>query len=311
MSNVRHFLDLDGMDSSVLRRILDLAHQLKKKRLGWPRGKLDQPALLEGQILALIFEKPSTRTRLSFDAAIRQLGGRSLMLTGNEMQLNRGESLGDTARVLSRMVDAFMIRTWSHETLLELARWSEVPVINGLTDFSHPCQIMADVMTFEEHRGPLAGKKVAWSGDGNNVAVSWIHAATHFGCSLALACPDGYFPPADIIAKAQSQGAKVALADSAKDAARDADLVVTDTWVSMNNEPGEGRSNALEPFRVDAALMALAKPDALFMHCLPAHRGEEVTADVLDGPQSVVFDEAENRLHVQKAILAWCFNKLD
>jgi ornithine carbamoyltransferase len=267
------------------------------------RGVTSRP--LAGRTLAMIFEKPSTRTRVSFEVAMRQLGGDVVMLTGKEMQLGRGESIADTARVLSRYVDAIMLRTDAHEKLQEMAAYATVPVINGLTADSHPCQLMADVLTFEEHRGPIAGQVVAWCGDGNNVARSWIEAAARFGFTLRLATPDSLSPPAELLAWARAQGAKVELTDDPAVAVAGARCVVTDTWVSMSDDPHTSRHNLLAPYRVTSALMKQAAPDAIFMHCLPAHRGEEVTAAVIDGPQSVVFDEAENRLHAQKGVLAW------
>jgi len=266
---------------------------------------------LAGKELAMIFEKPSTRTRVSFEVAIRELGGEAVILSHNDTQLGRGESIADTARVLSRYVDAILLRTASESKLLELARHASVPVINGLTNRTHPCQVMADVMTYEEHRGPIAGRVIAWSGDGNNMAGSWIQAAVRFAFRLRLACPETLQPPADMLAWARAQGAAIAVTTDPHAAVSGADCIVTDTWLSMDAEGGGGggrekRHNMLAPFRVDERLMAEAKTDAVFMHCLPAHRGEEVTAGVIDGPQSIVWDEAENRLHVQKGILAWC-----
>ncbi len=260
---------------------------------------------LAGKTIALIFEKPSTRTRVSFEVAMRQLGGDVIMLTGADSQLGRGESVADTARVLSRYVDAIMLRTDAPQKLAEMARYATVPVINGLTAASHPCQLMADVMTFEEHRGAIAGQIVAWSGDGNNVATSWIEAAARFHFTLRLATPESLRPPAELVAWARAQGAVIEIYDDPARAVEGARCVVTDAWVSMSDDPNTSRHNLLAPYRVDAALMAKAAPDAIFMHCLPAHRGEEVTEEVIDGPQSVVFDEAENRLHAQKGVLAW------
>lgn len=301
MSAPKHFLDLDRFGKDDLRSILDLGAAHKK---GNPPA--DRP--LDGKILAMIFEKPSTRTRVSFDVAMRQLGGQTLFLGESDSQLGRGETIADTARVLSRYVDAIMIRTDAHEKLQELAEHASVPVINGLTDRTHPCQIMADVMTFEEHRGPIGGKSVAWIGDGNNVAASWIHAAGQFDFSLNIACPEALNPSPEVMAWARDQGAAVTVTDSADAAVEGADCVVTDVWVSMGDDQAESRHNMLRPYQVDGRLMTRAKSDAVFMHCLPAHRGEEVTADVIDGPQSVVWDEAENRLHAQKGILAWCLS---
>ena len=296
----RHFLDLRDHDTATLRRMLALAARYKSG------GETARP--LAGRTVALIFEKPSTRTRVSFDVGVRQLGGESITLSGSEMQLGRGETIADTARVLSRYVDAIMLRTDAPEKLHEMAAHATVPVINGLTAASHPCQIMADVMTFEEHRGPIEGQVIAWCGDGNNVANSWIDAAARFGCTLRLATPAALRPPADVLAWAAEVGADVRVTDDPAEAVAGARCVVTDTWVSMSDDPASNRHNLLRPYRVDAALMACAAPDAIFMHCLPAHRGEEVTDAVIDGPQSVVFDEAENRLHAQKGVLAWAFS---
>ncbi len=293
----RHFLDIHQLDISELRGILDTGNAYKN-------GRRDRP--LAGKTLAMIFEKPSTRTRVSFEVAMRQLGGGTIFLNTADSQLGRGETVADTARVLSRYVDAIMIRTHRPQKLDELARHATVPVINGLTDASHPCQIMADVMTLQEKKGPLAGRTVAWSGDGNNVAASWIHAAVRFDFALRLACPDALRPPQLLLDWARREGGRVSLTNEPGEAVAGADCVVTDTWVSMGAEASVNRHNLLAPYRVDAALMAQAKPDAMFMHCLPVKRGEEVTAEVVDGPQSVVWDEAENRLHAQKGILAWC-----
>jgi ornithine carbamoyltransferase len=298
----RHFLDISEVPLPELRNMLAAGQAMKAKLKAHEQGK--KP--LEGKTLAMIFEKPSTRTRVSFDVGMRQLGGESIMLTGAEMQLGRGETIADTARVLSRYVDAIMIRTNQAQKLDDLARYATVPVINGLTDSSHPCQIMADVMTLQEKKGPLANTVVAWSGDGNNVAASWIHAAVRFGFELRLACPEQLLPDPRVLDWAQREGGKVRLTTQPEEAVAGADCVVTDTWVSMGVEASVNRHNLLMPYQVNAHLMAEAKPDAIFMHCLPVHRGEEVTAAVIDGPQSVVWDEAENRLHVQKGILAWC-----
>ena len=297
-TGLRHFLDLRDFDTPTLRQMLDVASGYK--RAG---GVTSRP--LAGKTLALIFEKPSTRTRVSFEVGMRQLGGDVIVLTGKETQLGRGETVADTARVLSRYVDAIMLRTDDAAKLLEMAGYATVPVINGLTSASHPCQLMADVLTYEEHRGPIAGQIVAWCGDGNNVARSWIEAAVRFGFTLRLATPDGLRPPEDLVAWARAQGGRIELTDDPEVAVAGARCVVTDTWVSMSDDPNESRHNLLAPYRVTSRLMAKAAPDALFMHCLPAHRGEEVDADVIDGPQSVVFDEAENRLHAQKGVLAW------
>jgi ornithine carbamoyltransferase len=295
----RHFLDIDRLDSAELRGIVDVG-------VAYKNGRRDRP--LAGKTLAMIFEKPSTRTRVSFEVATRQLGGETIFLNTADSQLGRGETVADTARVLSRYVDAIMIRTHHPQKLAELARYATVPVINGLTDASHPCQIMADVMTLQEKKGSLAGWTVAWSGDGNNVAASWVHAAVRFGFALRLACPPELSPAPALLDWARREGGHVTLTAEPREAVADADCVVTDTWVSMGDEAGGTRHNMLAPYRVDEALMASAKPDAIFMHCLPVKRGEEVTAGVVDGPQSVVWDEAENRLHAQKGILTWCLD---
>lgn len=300
MSKPRHFLDIDRLDPATLRHILDLGNACKRHRC--PGGK----APMVGKTLALIFEKPSTRTRVSFLVGMQQMGGNTVVLDESGTQLGRGETIADTARVLSRYADAIMIRTDDPAKLEELATYATVPVINGLTDTSHPCQIMADVMTFEEHRGPISGRRVAWSGDGNNVAASWIHAAVRFGFPLSLATPAALRPPSDLLAWAKAEGGDVTVTEDPAAAVAGAALVVTDTWVSMNHKEDGGRKALLEPFQVNEALMAKAADDALFMHCLPAHRGEEVTDAVMDGPHSVVWDEAENRMHAQKGILAWC-----
>ncbi|MBM3601233.1 MAG: ornithine carbamoyltransferase [Alphaproteobacteria bacterium] len=301
MTKPRHFLDLDGFDTATLRGILERSTGFKQRNLP---AAADKP--LAGKTLCMIFEKPSTRTRVSFEVAMKQLGGDVVVLDSTQMQLGRGETVADTARVLSRYVDAIMMRTHGPQKLREMAEHATVPVINGLTDRSHPCQVMADVMTFEEHRGSIAGKVVAWSGDGNNVAASWVHAAARFGFELRLACPEQLRPDASLIEWARSNGGTVSVMSDASAAVTGADCVVTDTWVSMGDKDAGSRHNMLAPFRVDERLMAKAKPNALFMHCLPAHRGEEVTDGVIDGGQSVVWDEAENRLHAQKAILLWC-----
>jgi ornithine carbamoyltransferase len=297
----RHFLDLDGIAPAELRRMLDLGAAFKA---GSAPGGEARP--LAGKSLAMIFEKPSTRTRVSFEVAIRELGGEAVVLDRASTQLGRGETIADTARVLSRYVDAIMVRTTKQEKLLELAAAATVPVINGLTDRTHPCQLMADVMTFEEHRGPIANRVVAWSGDGNNMATSWVHAAVQFGFELRLACPAELPPPDDVIAWARRNGGRVRVTTAVEDAVKGADCVVTDVWVSMGEHEPTNQHNLLRPYQVDDRIMALANKDAIFMHCLPAHRGEEVTASVIDGPRSVVWDEAENRLHVQKGILVWC-----
>lgn len=295
----RHFLDLSLIDAADLRRIVDAGAAFK-------RGDRDGGRALEGRLLAMIFEKPSTRTRVSFEAAMKQLGGDAIVLSVAETQIGRGETVGDTARVLSRYVDAIMIRTAQDGMLRELAENAGVPVINGLTDRSHPCQLMADVMTFEEHRGEIRGKRIAWCGDGNNMARTWIQAAARFGFELRLACPPELAPPGDSVSWARREGASVRVTGDPADAVDGAHCVVTDTWVSMGDTDGEERLRLLAPYRVDARLMSRALPDAVFMHCLPASRDREVAAEVLDGPQSVAWDEAENRLHAQKGILTWC-----
>jgi ornithine carbamoyltransferase len=303
LAEARHFLDLSETPPQELRRILSLAAEFKARRV---KGEPSKDRPLAGKTLAMIFDKPSTRTRVSFDIAMRELGGETLMLTGAEMQLGRGETIGDTARVLSRFVDAIVIRILDHRELAELARYASVPVINGLTKTSHPCQVMADVLTFEEHQGPIKGRTVAWSGDSNNVLASWIHAAQRFDFSINVATPKELAPPQTLIDWAKANGARLRLTCDPYDAVKGADAVVSDCWVSMGDEDEADRHSLLAPFQVNAELMAAANKDAIFMHCLPAHRGEEVTDDVIDGPQSVVFDEAENRLHAQKGILAWC-----
>ncbi len=303
-----HFLDIHTTDPTALRAMLDQARAMKDARSGQPKGAPDAEQPLAGRMVALIFEKPSTRTRVSFDVGVRQMGGQTMVLSGNEMQLGHGETIADTARVLSRYVDLIMIRTFEEMILHEMAEYSDVPVINGLTNRSHPCQIMADVMTFEEHRGPIAGRKVVWTGDGNNVCASFLHAAGQFGFDLTFTGPESLDPDPEYVALAREKGAKVAFVRDPVRAVEGADLVVADTWVSMHDSQStrERRHNLLRPYQVNDALMAHAKPDALFMHCLPAHRDEEVTSAVMDGPQSVIFDEAENRLHAQKAIMRHC-----
>jgi ornithine carbamoyltransferase len=296
----RHFLELMDLDAGALRHMIELGKRAKRGEIA---GKP-----LEGRTIALIFELPSTRTRVSFEVGIRQMGGQSLVLTAKEIQLNRGESVKDTARVLSRYVDAIMLRTSDVANIRELAAYASVPVINGLTNISHPCQLMADVMTFEEHRGPIAGQIIAWTGDGNNVAQSYIQAAARFGFTLRMATPELLRPPAELLAWARREGARIELTDDPVAAVRGARAVVTDCWISMSDEKTaatQNRHNLLAPYQVNGALMRHAAPDAIVMHCLPAHRGEEITDEVLDGPQSVVFDEAENRLHAQKGVLLW------
>ena len=305
-SGPRHFLDLCDFDAPTLKGIVAEARRRKNARSGLPRGLADRDAPLQGRMLAMIFDKPSTRTRISFDVGMQQLGGQSIVLTGAEMQLGRGETIADTARVLSRYVDAIMIRTLSHVTLRALAENSALPVINGLTKSSHPCQVMADVMTFEEKKGPIRGRVVAWIGDCNNMCTSWIHAAARFGFALRVATPQDLAPSPLLRKWARESSADIEFMSDPKQAISGADCVVTDTWISMGDRDAARRRSLLKPYRIDRALMSCAHRDAIFMHCLPAHRGEEVTDDVIDGVQSVVYDEAENRLHIQKAILLWC-----
>lgn len=302
------FLDIHKTDPADLRQILEQASAMKTARAGRLRGAPDDDQPLKDRMVALIFEKPSTRTRVSFDVGVRQMGGQTMLLSGAEMQLGHGETIADTARVLSRYVDLIMIRTFDESVLLEMAEYSDVPVINGLTDRTHPCQIMADVLTFEEHRGPIAGKKVVWSGDGNNVCASFLHAAAQFGFDLTFTGPAQLDPEDDFVGLARKAGRSITIERDPYKAVEGADLIVADTWVSMHDSQStkERRHNMLRPYQVNEDLMSHAKPDALFMHCLPAHREEEVTSAVMDGPQSVIWDEAENRLHAQKAIMRWC-----
>ena len=305
---MNHFLDIHKTDPAALRGILDSAAAMKAARAGRLHGAPDDAQPLAGRMVALIFEKPSTRTRVSFDVGVRQMGGQTMLLSGAELQLGHGETIADTARVLSRYVDLIMIRTFDESVLVEMAEYADVPVINGLTDRTHPCQIMADILTYEEHRGPIKGRKVVWSGDGNNVCASFLHAAAQFGFDFTFTGPAQLDPEAAFVDLARDAGVRVTIERDPRKAVEGADLVVTDTWVSMHDSQSakERRHNMLRPYQVNDALMACAKPDALFMHCLPAHREEEVTSAVMDGPQSVVFDEAENRLHAQKAIMRWC-----
>ena len=304
---MKNFLDINKLETEELCSILDEAGRIKAGRKGLTQGVPDPEPALSGQIVALIFEKPSTRTRISFDVGVRQMGGSSIVISGSEMQLGHGETISDTARVLSRYVDLILIRTYEEATLLEMAEHATVPVINGLTNRTHPCQIMADIMTYEEHRGSINGKKVVWMGDGNNVCASFIHAAGQFGFNFVFAGPENLDPELELVSEAREKGVKVDLIRDPHEAVQAADLVVTDTWISMHDsQTTRERYNQLAPYQVNDALMANAKTDALFMHCLPAHRNEEVTSSVMDGPNSVVFDAAENRLHVQKAIMRWC-----
>ena len=307
-SEVRHFLDLSEVSASDLRRIIDHAAALKG---AWRKGRPSRDKPLAGRTLAMIFDKPSTRTRVSFDLAMRQLGGDTIMLTGKEMQLGRGETIADTARVLSRFVDAIVIRILDHSAMSELAASAHVPIINALTKRSHPCQILADVLTFEEHRGPIKGRTIAWCGDGNNVLASWVHAAQRFDFKIRIATPPALGLPAHVLDWARAASTDLVVTTDPREAVAGADCVATDCWLSMGDEEKTARYNLLKPFQVNAGLMAVAGKDAIFMHCLPAHRGEEVTDEIIDGPQSVVFDEAENRLHAQKGILAWCLGAME
>ncbi len=303
----RHFIDIHDLDAATLRGIVDAAHAMKAAGKTVPPDL--RPERIAQAVLVMIFEKPSTRTRVSFDVAMRQLGGQTIALNHTDLQLGRGESIADTARVLSRYIDAIMIRANSHDSVLELAANATVPVINGLTDRSHPCQVIADIVTFEERKGPINGRSVAWVGDGNNVAASWMHAAQRFGFSLRIACPPQLKPEQPMLDWVKAENADVMITDDPQEAVAGADCVVTDTWVSMGQTDAPRRKQMLGPYAVDGALMQKASSSAIFMHCLPAYRGHEVSADVIDGPQSAVLDEAENRLHAQKAILAWCLGK--
>jgi ornithine carbamoyltransferase len=305
----KHFLDLHDVPAKDLRAILNKAADMKKRRKKWPKAKREPSQPLKGKVVALVFERPSTRTRVSFEMAMRQMGGDVVVLSGVEMQMGRGESIADTARVLSRYVDCIMLRAAHHDTLLQLAEAATVPVINGLTDKTHPCQVMADVLTLEEHVGPVHKQKVAWLGDGNNVAKSWVHAVGQLGGTLRLGCPDGFTMEREAIAWSEGRKGAIEEMTSPQDAVRDANCVITDAWVSMHDKEGETRHNIMMPYQVNAELMKLANKNAVFMHCLPAHRNEEVTDEIMDGPQSIVFDEAENRLHIQKAILQYCLSK--
>ena len=308
---MQHFLDINKISPDQLRRILDEASRIKIARQGLPKGTKDLERVLNGKMVALIFEKPSTRTRVSFDLGVRQMGGETMVLSGSELQLGHGETIADTARVLSRYVDLIMIRTFEEATLLEMADHATVPVINGLTNRTHPCQIMADILTFEEHSGPIRGKRVVWTGDGNNVCASFIHAAVQFGFDFVFTGPQTLEPEPEFMNEAQSKGVRVEIIRDPVEAVTGADLVVTDTWISMHDSQTarERRHNQLRGYQVNDSLMKHAKPDAIFMHCLPAHRNEEVTSSVMDGLQSVVFDEAENRLHAQKAVMRWCLSQ--
>ncbi|WP_294260680.1 ornithine carbamoyltransferase [uncultured Sphingomonas sp.] len=304
---MRHFLNLSDAGPDGCAAILADALDRKRARAGWTKGRVDADAPLAGHVLAMIFEKNSTRTRVSFDMAMRQLGGQAMVMDAGSMQLGRGETVADTARVLSRYVDGIMIRTDDHAKVEEMAAHATVPVINGLTDYSHPCQIMADLLTILDTGRSLPGLKVAWLGDGNNVLASIVEAAGIFGFGVVSACPQGFQPAEAVLALGKGRATSVASPDEAIEGA---DVVVTDTWISMGQAHAEAKLAAMMPYQVDAALMAKAKPGAAFLHCLPAHRGEEVTADVIDGPQSLIWDEAENRLHAQKSILRWCFGQI-
>jgi ornithine carbamoyltransferase len=304
----RHFLDLSEISAPDLRHILTVAAQIKAARR---KGKIAAERPLTGKTLAMIFDKPSTRTRVSFDVGMRELGGETIMLTGQEMQLGRGETIADTARVLSRFVDAVVIRILSHSDLHELAEHASIPVINGLTKKTHPCQVMADVLTFEEHRGPIKGRTVAWTGDANNVLASWVHAAQKFDFTINVATPAELCMPDDLIAWAKASKTQLNITRDPFEAVKGADAVISDCWVSMGDSDEAFRHNLLAPYQVNKKLMGAANKEAIFMHCLPAHRGEEVTDEIIDGPQSVVFDEAENRLHAQKGVLAWCLGASD
>ncbi len=310
MTELRHFLSLSDAGGEAIAAILNDAQDRKKARAGWPQGKVDADAPLAGYVLAMIFDKPSTRTRVSFDLAMRQLGGSAIILDTASSQLGRGETVGDTARVLSRFSDAIMIRTNDHSKVEELAAAASVPVINGLTDLSHPCQILADMLTLIERKGKLAGSKWAWFGDGNNVCNSLIEAASLMFFDVTVACPEGFEPDMDMLKAAAARGRSVPIVRDAAVAAAGADVIVTDTWTSMGQSDSDNRAKAMAPYAVDEAMMSRAGEDALFMHCLPAHRGEEVTDAVIDGPQSAAWDEAENRLHAQKSLLLWCLGKL-
>ena len=306
----RHFLNLSDGGGDAIAAMLNDAMDRKNARAGWSRGKADADAPLAGHTLAMVFEKNSTRTRTSFEMAMKQLGGDSIFMASGQMQLGRGETIADTARVLSRYVDAIMIRTDDHAKVEELAHYASVPVINGLTDLSHPCQIVADLLTVIEHGNALPGLELAWLGDGNNVLNSVVEAAGLFKFNVRIAVPEGYESDGNFIEAAKAAGANITLTRDAGEAVAGADVIVTDTWVSMGQEHAHNKMAAMMPYQVNERLMALAKPDAKFLHCLPAHRGEEVTDAVIDGPQSLIWDEAENRLHAQKSILLWCLGKL-
>ena len=307
---VRHFLDLADAGGDAIAAMLEDALTRKEARKGWPKGQADADAPLAGHTLAMIFEKNSTRTRVSFDMAMRQLGGETIVMDGGSMQLGRGETIADTARVLSRYVDAIMIRTDDHAKVVAMAEYATVPVINGLTDHSHPCQIMADMLTVIDRKAKLAGTRWAWLGDGNNVLHSIVEAGSLMHFDVRVGCPAGYDPSMEVLEAALKRGATVQIVRDAAKAVAEADVVVTDTWISMGQDHAEEKLAAMMPYQVTPAIMAAAAEDAVFLHCLPAHRGEEVVDAVLDGPQSAIWDEAENRLHAQKSVLLWCFGKL-
>jgi ornithine carbamoyltransferase len=308
--SVRHFLDLSLIAKADARAIVDAAHIRKQSRLGKPKGTIDADRPLDGHALTMIFDKPSTRTRVSFDLAMCQLGGKTIVLNQSDTQLGRGETIADTAQVLSRFSDAIMVRTGAHSHIEEFANHASVPIINGLTAFSHPCQILADILTFEEHKGPIKGQKLAWFGDGNNVAISLVQAAALFEFELHLAIPEAFMLPEDVTSWARQNGATIEITQDAKQAAKDAEALITDCWVSMSDSPetAEARATAFAPYMIDEELMSYGA-DPIFMHCLPAYRDNEVSGAVMDGPASVVFDEAENRVHAQKEILIYCLGK--
>ena len=305
---IRHFIDLDYFSKNDFRDLLNSCHQRKKSKVRVGKAEVDSDACAKDKILAMIFEKPSTRTRFSFEAAMYQLGGKSIVVNSNDMQLNRGETISDTAKVLSRYVDIVMLRTNEHSSILDFSQSSSVPVINGLSDLSHPCQVVADLMTFEEIIGPIKSKVVTWFGPGNNMTHSWIHAASLLDFELRVCAPKYYLPNVEIVEKARSEGAKIIEIDDPKEAANGSHCIVTDTWFSMGDKEDSSKREVLSQFQVTNKLISLADDNVIFLHCLPAHRGEEVDSQVIDGPHSFVWDEAENRLHAQKGIIDWCLN---